>query len=582
MSILLIDFFVIFEFLIVNYMNLDQLLSELNSASSSENFELLEKLSAEALRNYPEESVGYRFLADALINRENIPFDAVEQCLIKLIQLNENDVDAVLKYARVKELQGDFEESIKAFRKVITKDPKNIEALIAVAEHELYALGRISQSLVYLDYASEIDPYNNQIKCMKAEAYIALKRYADALIELDAVILKGFDENAYQLKVQLLTELDRSSATIPLLRELTNRNPVNLAYHFQLAKNLLLIHDYSGAESSIHQMLKISENQDSEVYKLLSDSYKGQSKFKEAEEAIKKAIDKAPDLFDLQIDRVMILKESKQFQAALEFCSSLFGQNPVFEEDLSILKAEILLDLGKWQEGEEIYLKYLNIKGFEKNAAYGLGRIANEFEADFKKAYFYMHQSESRGNEKAGIYINQKLKGYLDFTVASLLDENQSFIKENKNNPVLQDLFGRFWHFEKLSSKSLENASDELRSFTLKKLENKFLYLTEKGLMMSLGSGRIALFTYKIKAVYDNQLIDLEFIPLDGLQRFIVRLQLTNNGLVFTQTEGEYILLKSKDNSNLSEDLKSFLQNGTKNLPIKLLGDSMNKLIEEL
>ena len=571
-----------YENVIVKYMNLDQLLSELNSARLSENYELLEKLSAEALRNYPEETIGYRFLADALLNRENIPFDAVEQCLIKLIQLNENDIDAIVKYANLKEMQGDFEASIKAFKRVIVKNPKNIEALIAVAEHELYALGGISQSLVYLDYASEIDSDNLKIKCLKAEAYIRLKRYTDALVELDFVISKGFDENAYQLKVQLLIELERSQAAIPLLKELTNRCSNNLAYHYQLAKNLLGIYDFVGAESIILKMLKISENQDSEVYKLLSESYKGQSKFKEAEVAILKAFEISPELFDLQLNRLLILKESKQSQAALELCISLSGQNPVFDEELSILKAEILLDLGNWQGAEDIYLKFLNIKGFEKNASYGLGRIAIEFKSDFKKAYFYMHQSETRGNLNAGIYIQQNLKGYLDFTANSLLEENQSFLKENKDNPILQGLFDRFWHFEKLNSKSLEKASDELMSFTLKKLESKFLYITERGLIMSLGSGRIALFTYKIKAVYDNQLIDLEFIPLDGLQRFIVRLQLTSNGIVYTQKEEEYILMKSKEISNLSEDMKSYIQDGLENLPLRLMGEGVIKMIDDL
>ena len=223
----------------------EQLYQNIEKAISEMNFSAAETLAADALRNFPEESFGYKFLAVALPQRENVPFEAVEMCYVKLIQLNAHDTDSILKYAELKLQQGEQEAAIKAYIEVLTNDIANVSALKALGEYELYSNNFPQQALVYFDAAVANAPQDNDLRCHRAIAFKNSGRTIDALMELNSVINKGYNELAYSTKAKMLGEMQKFEDTLPLLTELAKNAPENFAYAYNLGKNAAQIQDYN-------------------------------------------------------------------------------------------------------------------------------------------------------------------------------------------------------------------------------------------------------------------------------------------------------------------------------------------------
>lgn len=563
-------------------MDKEQLISTLEHAAAEMDFSSVETLAGEALKAYPEETFGYEYLSDALMQRASVPYSAVEMCLIKLIQLDAHNTDVILKYAALKQAQGEVEEALNAFRNVVAQDHSNVTALNALGEYELYVNDFPEQALVYFDAAIPNDPLNPTLRCNRAAALKQAGRILDAMMELNAVMQNGFNEKAYTLKVELMNEMQRFADTIPLLEDLASHVPDNFTYQYYLGRNLTLLGKWEKAVPALEKAVSLIALPDAELLALYAETLMNVGRYDAAQEAILKSITTAPDVFSYQVLQLRIKAAQQKYEEALAMADALLSQaDDTFKNTIRSEKGFILVDMGRSNEAATLFNEMLQSAGNRAYGSFGLAYLAFHIEKDLAKTFFYINNARILGHPNASNFIDKHLTEYLKKTQEKLLAENSPNISENRNNTLLQPLFGKLWHFEDINSAQLEGASEEIIKKVKSQLKKRILFFTENGVLMSSASDAKT-FTYKIKAQHDKGIIDLELIPLNGLNPLMVRLHPVAKGLVFLQDEGEYLLFQSHDLENLTTELKTHLREIIDKAALSFMGEAAAPLLEGL
>ena len=551
----------------------EQLYQNIEKAISEMNFSAAETLAADALRNFPEESFGYKFLAVALTQRENVPFEAVEMCYVKLIQLNAHDTDSILKYAELKLQQGEQEAAIKAYIEVLTHDIANVSALKALGEYELYSNNFPQQALVYFDAAVANAPQDNDLRCHRAIAFKNSGRTIDALMELNSVINKGYNELAYSTKAKMLGEMQKFEDTLPLLTELAKNAPENFAYAYNLGKNAAQIQDYNLAADAYTKAIKLIENPDADFLAAYAEALLKNNAAAQALEFIQKAIQAEPETIAYQLTEIAALRISGSTDLALIKAEKLLSTaGDLYKNDILIEKAFILASTGQIQDAEKMLLDLRKQSGASVPASYALGQLAFNFEQQSDKAYFYIHAAAIADNKEAKAFIKANLDNYLTSKKAELLKENKVNIAENSTNPVLKQLFGKVWQFEDFRSEKMTDNSEEIKSKIKEQLIKRGFFITEDAFVMNT-TVELQVCTYKIRKQHNESVIDLELIPLNGITRLVIRLQNSDKGLIYSKEAGEFILYVQVNSENIDPQLAEAISENYEEGSLDFMGD---------
>ena len=563
-------------------MEKEQLISNLEQAALQLDFTSVETLAADALKAYPDETFGYEYLAEALMKRESIPYTAVENCLIKLIQLDAHNKDAILKYAELKKEQGDIEEAIKAYKNIVAQDQAFVPALMALGEYELYVNNFPEQALVYFDAAISNDPLNLDIRSLRAAALKQSGRILDAMMELNAVIKNGYQEQAYALKVEIMNDMQRMADSIPLLEELVKDQPENFTYQYYLGRNHTLIGEWAEALPALSKAVTLVELPDADLLALYAEALLQNEQFDAANEAILKSITNMPEVMSYQVLQLRIKIAAQKYEEALAMADALLRQaDDTFQQELQSQKGFILIGMGKTAEATTLFDNMMLQKTGKSYASYGLGYIAFHVEKDLPKAFFYMNNARIMNHADALSFIKKNLSTYLKDTENRILAENEASIAENRSNTLLQSLFNTVWHFEDISSEELKNASDAILDKVKSQLKKRALFFTEKG-VMTTGPNEMKTFTYRIHAKHEKNILDIELIPLNGLSPMIVRLNPVSKGFVFLQDAGEYLLFQKQNLEALAPEIKQHLQQLMDKQAMSFMGDAVQPLIKAL
>lgn len=561
-------------------MQKEQLMLDIEKAIIELNFTSAETLAADALRNFPDETFGYKFLAEALSKRENPPYEALEMCYIKLMQLNAHDTDAMIKYAELKLSQGEQDEAIKAYIEVLAHDITNVKALRALGEYELYSNNFPQQALVYFDAAIANAPLDNDLRCHRAMALKESGNLINALLDLNSVLKNGYHELAYSSKVLLLNEMQKFEDTIPLLIELTKNNPNNFTYFYNLGKNAAQVQDYSLSTDAYGKAINLIENPDADLLASYAEVLIKNNRIEQAIEIIQKAIELDADVISYHLIKVSALRYSRKNELALKEVDQLLkNTSETFKNDILIEKALILATMGQLKEAESSLLDIRKQSGGAVPASYALGYLAYHFEKNLDKAFFYLHAAAVANKPEAKSFIKKHLSEYLLAKRAELLNANKSEIAENSANPVLKKLFEKIWQFEDFKSEKLPNPDDEVKSKIKEQLIKRSLFITEDAFLTNT-SVELQICTYKIRKQHNDSVIDLELIPLNGLTRIVVRLQISDKGLVYSKDAGEFILYKDRDASNINPLLKDSLYENYTEESLDFIGEKANAFIQ--
>ena len=551
----------------------EQLYQNIEKAIAEMNFSAAETLAADALRNFPEETFGYKFLAEALTQRENVPFEAVEMCYVKLIQLNAHDTDSILKYAELKLQQGDQEAAIKAYIEVLTHDITNVSALKALGEYELYSNNFPQQALVYFDGAVANAPQDYNLRCHRAIALKNSGRTIDALMELNSVINKGYNELAYSTKAQMLGEMQKFEDTLPLLTELAKNAPENFAYAYNLGKNAAQIQDYKLAAEAYTKAIKLIENPDADFLAAYAEALLKNNAAAQAIEFIQKAIQAEPDTIAYQLTEIAALHISGSTDLALSKAEKLISTaGDLYKNDILIEKAFILASTGQIQDAEKMLLDLRKQPGASVPASYALGQLAFNFEQQSDKAYFYLHAAAIADNKEAKAFIKANLSNYLTAKQADLLNENKASIAENSSNVLLKQLFGKVWQFKDFRSEKLTDNSEEIRSKIKEQLIKRGFFITEDAFVMNT-TVELQVCTYKIRKQHNESVIDLELIPLNGITRLVIRLQNSDKGLIYSKEAGEFILYVQVNSESIDPQLAEAISENYEEGSLDFMGD---------
>ena len=551
----------------------EQLYQNIEKAISEMNFSAAETLAADALRNFPDETFGYKFLAEALTQRENVPFEAVEMCYVKLIQLNAHDTDSILKYAELKLQQGDQEAAVKAYIEVLTHDIANVSALKALGEYELYSNNFPQQALVYFDAAVANAAQDNDLRCHRAIAFKNSDRTIDALMELNSVINKGYNELAYSTKAQMLSEMQKFEDTIPLLTELAKNAPENFAYAYNLGKNAAQIQDYKLAAEAYTKAIKLIENPDADFLAAFAEALLKNNAAAQALEFIQKAIQAEPETIAYQLTEIAALRISGSTDLAQSKAEKLLSTaGDLYKNDILIEKAFILASTGQIQDAETMLLDLRKQSGASVPASYALGQLAFNFEKNSDKAYFYLHAAAIADNKEAKAFIKANLDNYLTAKKAELLKENKANIAENSTNPVLKQLFGKVWQFEDFRSEKMTDNSEEIKSKIKEQLIKRGFFITEDVFVMNT-TVELQVCTYKIRKQHNESVIDLELIPLNGITRLVIRLQNSDKGLIYSKEAGEFILYVQVNSESIDPQLADAISDNYEEGSLDFMGD---------
>ena len=189
-------------------MEQEQLQENLAQALRSDDFATVERLARQAVEQYEGAAWGYYFLGEAFLQQGD--YERAEICLAKAIELDEDNDDYRLRFAANKEAQALWEDACIVYAIVLEHNPSNLHALLGLAKIFWEVEKDGEQALEYIERAEAtiagITP--SYLVIFKTKVLLEMERYADALAEIDRLLDKADVEEAYALKLSLLSRME--------------------------------------------------------------------------------------------------------------------------------------------------------------------------------------------------------------------------------------------------------------------------------------------------------------------------------------------------------------------------------------
>jgi len=182
----------------------------------------------------------------------------------------------------------DFDSSSYYFRKSLQFDSVFVNANYGLA-YSLSNLGRVSEALKYYNRAHELDPSRSDILLNRAVNYNELRRYGDALIDLQELLSNNHNPLAYYNLGIVYKNLDRNSDAKRALRQAINGDSKFSLPHLELGKIYLNNGGYDSALTELKWSIEL-EPQQADGYVYLGITYSYMGVIKESEMAFLHAI----------------------------------------------------------------------------------------------------------------------------------------------------------------------------------------------------------------------------------------------------------------------------------------------------
>lgn len=562
-------------------MNKEELIAELESAKDNNNMDTLETLAKQAVEEYPEEALGYLFLADALYAEKTPNYQAIELCLAKGIEL-EDSLAAKLKFAQIKEEQGLAGDARLVYRKVLKQDEDNVAALAGLGRYEIYEISDGTAALEYFDKAIGLDPTQKQNYVDRAAAHSQSENWQEVLSDLDNGMTEEFNEQASVLRINALNWLGRAEETNPIYEKLIENAAEPFVYHYNYGKELLDRSQFEEAAKQLTKAAELTENADVILFRPL-----GQALFqtKDYEGALAN-FDKCVELDDTDMDaylwRADTQMELNQNEAALadfDKALELIGDDEVLAGPILAKKGLTLANLERWEEAEPIFMKLAKSGMGKKEGYYGLAVVYHK-QGDLAASYKFMKAASQSRHPDAKAYIKEHLGAYLTATEEKVLANYKAEFAKNLASAAMSKLFGTFWRFKSIDSKKLSAAPANFADAIKQSLAVFTAIITERGILL-ISEQKEELFTYKILSEKGNS-IEVELVPLDGLKSSTVQLTAGAGTFTFSKEEGEVLNLVPQDLGAIPAAIKTAANEHLTKKDTTYLGDKANAIVTAL
>ena len=176
------------------------------------------------------------------------------------------------------------------------------------------------------------------------------------------------------------------------------------------------------------------------------------------------------------------------------------------------------------------------------------------------KAYFYLSKAEALGAPRASQLIKEHLYDYLKGYAEQTLADMAPAIEENKNQAVFQQLAGKYLSFKAVRSESMRQINKEVADMIEEQLKKRIIFFSPQAGFSINPIGQTTVFAYELKVAHSPNMLDFELRPLDGRRGLGVRLNMSPQGLVWSEKRGEFLLFELKDWSELSEEQQAHVQ----------------------
>lgn len=332
--------------------------------------------------------------AEAAVNRN--PDDARTRRLLGGLYLRLLEGDR-----RGQAPEGLEERAIQQFEGLVERYPDDVQSYLVLAQ--LYRMnGDTAEAEETLRRAVALDPDSPNATTQLALLYVDLGQYTAAVDLLEGISGENANLQVLASLGHAYQQLHDYQAAADVYRRVLERDPDNTSIRKEYAESLLDSQQYEQALEQ-YQALAAVNSGDPETHLRISQIHRFQRNFRQAREALARALDLAPDNLQLQYNQVLLAEEEgdsaeaiRQIQRMLD---SLAKNDPstytpqerfnrsIFLEKLGTLQSE----QGRHGEAEAAYQEMVALGG--DGAVRGEARLIELYQEmrDYDKA---LQQSE--------------------------------------------------------------------------------------------------------------------------------------------------------------------------------------------
>ncbi len=276
----------------------------------------------EIITEFPEYSrARYRIGEIYLDRREN---EKAGEQVSALLELNNNDTEALMLRARIKLQENKADEAVKDLEEVLKKQPSQKDALFYMSQARL-SLGQVDQARGFI---GDLDKYHPGF----------LKTY---LLKIQSGFAENLPENALRLSNELLEEVKRSVASA----ELREKDLEELRVRAITARGLAFLElgKLTEARTDLQEIVRISPSSAAAAVNLAKVAVAARN-YGEAEKLYEKALAADENNFDALNGLVNVLVGQNQFERAaakVDGAIAAAGAEPETSAALHFLKSGI-------------------------------------------------------------------------------------------------------------------------------------------------------------------------------------------------------------------------------------------------
>lgn len=568
-------------------MNKQELEQSLKIALDQKDRGELEALARQAISTYPDEPIGYAYLAEAILLQRPIPFEKAEYCLAKASQLAPTDNHYIAKFATLKTQQGETGIAQILWGKILRSEPNNLEALTARAQYCMYTTNDYNQAIKFFDQLLQHHTEHTKGYFYRAGAHFEMESYDKALQDYNhAVELSGGveDMDALLLKLAIVRALNHTPEIISTYEAMLNIEPNSIFYHRELARVFVAEENHEKAAKHYGKTLELMEKPDPNIAYSLGQALIHNEQYEEALKAFDIFVkhSTSPELALLtQIDLLIKLNRLEEALDKIQQAKAI-TQDDYKKSQLILFHAEALSQLKRYTEAHDILAPAINNPGMNQSKGYTLLGIIYFGVGMEEQAYNFLKAASVKKSDKAVHFVRENLHHYSYDLQQKTLEENKAIIEKNSNSTFINTVKGKVWRFKDLLSEDLKQQEEKVVNAVKQSMSTTIFFFTEKGLLNLTSEGAF-LFLYKIIEEKPNSSV-LELIPLDQWGEHVnATIKLHNNGLLtFSKRKTQVCVLEQQKTEDLDENVKIQLAKFIQRDTLELLGGNATELVSQV
>lgn len=508
----------------------------------------LETLAKHAVTEFPDDAFGYSYLAEALALEVPARLPQAEVCLAKATDIEPKNVDYLIRFAELKDMQGKFEDAQIIWGKVLKVKPDHVHALLALGSYQIQFFQDYASGIEYLNKAIAIDPVQAECHLFRAEAHIGLQNYEAALEDVQKVLQNGFDEVAMLLKINALDLLGRGAETFLLYEKLIQHLPNDYTHTFNYGQVLFSAARFEDAVEQFEATIRHQEKEEPMYYFALGEAALYALQLDKAIEAFENVLqlDKDDDECTLLLIEATIAK--KEYKAAIKLAKDLAKKSKddqsTYERAL-IQEGVALLFNEEFDKAEAVFTPIAKKKGLRQpDAYYGLGMLYHQ-QGKNESAYQFMRAASRMNHPLAGKYIEINMQAYLETIKTTILAENAKNIAVNQESAFVKSIEHKLWRFADLESARLSGLTPAIVANVKESMASITMVVSPTGLLVLSGDG-VEMTTYKIKKEAGSGAV-LQVQPLDGAPAYKAIVKYKDGKITFSREDNEVMHLAVQD-----------------------------------